>query len=69
MRREASQRLFFEKNDVVFFRQYCQFPQTIELKKRALTFHEEWSNIQPVNSDLRPFRLFLDDVGTKTTPA
>ena len=38
-------------------------------KKNALHFCEDLSNLQPVNSDLQPFRAFLDDVGTRTTLA
>ena len=34
-----------------------------------MKFGEDWSKNQPVNSDPKPFRAFLDNVGTKTTPA
>ena len=34
----------------------------------ALKFCEDLSKIQPVNSDLKPFRAFLDDVATKQPP-
>ena len=48
---------------------YCVFVHLLEPKKRALKFCEHLSNFQPVKSDLRQFRAFLDDVGTKTTHA
>ena len=35
-------------------------------KRRALNFCEDVSNFQPVNSDMKPCRAFLDDVCTKT---
>ena len=34
-------------------------------KRLALKFCEDLSNFQPVNSDLRPSRAFLDDVRIK----
>ena len=45
------------------------FPHVFEFKKRALKIREDWSKNQPVNSDVKPFRASLHDVGTKTTPA
>ena len=73
MARVASQRLFVhEKRHVcVCFDHIVIFSHFFELKqkKHTLTFCEDLSTFQPVNSDLRPFRALLDDVGAKTTPA
>ena len=33
-----------------------------------MKFSEHLSKNQPVNSDLKPFRAILDNVGTKTNP-
>ena len=71
MARVASQRFFFTKNDIFEFvdPHLYLFTFLSNQKKCALQFCEDLSNFQPVNSDLKPFRAFLDDVGTKTTPA
>ena len=67
----ASQRFVFtQKRFFCVFSTILQFFHTFSnQKRRALKFCEDVSNFQPVNSDLRPFRGFSDDVGTKTTPA
>ena len=66
----ASQR-FFTKNYMFVFVSimFGFFHIFSNSKRRALKFREDWSNFQPVNSDLRPFRAFLDADGTKTAPA
>ena len=71
MARVASERLIFMKNDMLVFLLSILsfFHMCSNLKKRALKFREDWSTFQFVNSDLRPSRAFLDDVGTKTNPA
>ena len=68
MARVASQRFLFTKHDIVVFFDPL-FYICSDQKKRALKICEHLSKFQPVNSDLTPFRVFLDDVGTKTTHA
>ena len=70
MARVASQRYFYEKQHLfVFFRACCYISIFSNQKRRALNICKDWSKNQLVNSDLKPFRVFLDDVGTQTTPA
>ena len=71
MARVASQ-IFFshEKQHFEFFSTILSFSHLFSnQKRRAFKFCEDLSNFQPVNSDLRPFGAFLDDVRTKTNPA
>ena len=62
---------FFTKNNIiVFFATLLSFFHMFSnYKRRALKFREDWSNFQPVNFDIWPFREILDNVGTKTTAA
>ena len=71
MARVASQKQKnHEQLHVRVFYHIIMLPTFVESKKqRALTFCEDLSKFQPVNSDLKPFREFLDDVRTQTTPA
>ena len=49
---------------------FCMFVGYFSNQKRhTLKFSEDLSNFQPVNSHLKPFRAFWDDVCTKTTRA
>ena len=66
MRRVDSQTLFCEKQHFgVVFDHIIILTHFFKMKKRALNFGEDWSKNQPMNSDLKPFRTFLDNVGTK----
>ena len=55
--------MFFDQTLFVF----SSFYDASNPKRRALKCCESVFNFQPMNSDLKPFRVFLDDVNIKTT--
>ena len=70
MARVASQIFSSRKTTFLrFVRPYVNFSYTVESNKTRIESLRRSVKFQPVNSDLTPIRVFLDDVRTKTTPA
>ena len=47
-----------------FFQPSYDFPTYFRVKKKRIEILRRSVQFQPMNSDLKPFRIFLDDVGT-----